>query len=355
MLRKWAIAGAAVMLLTWGLYRSDNLSAFITSAKQKETIAYQYMQVPDSIGELSQAAHGVPNVPGESKTMAETHAKLYERIQQLAEQMKKPPIDAKLDKVWKAVPALNGQEVDIDATWRNAIQLSAAKAEAYPLIYKPIPPSVRLEDLGAQPIYKGNPEKPMVALMINVAWGNEFLSPMLDVLERQQVKATFFLDGSWLSKNEDLAKMIASKGHELSNHAYSHKNMSQISRQQNVDEIAKTQALLEKMGVKNHLFAPPSGDYNDQTVKVAHELGLHTILWTLDTVDWKNPGADTILRRLTPRLEPGATILMHPTASSSGALNSLIESIKKKGLVLGTVSELISPERIPSVEEPIKF
>jgi probable sporulation protein (polysaccharide deacetylase family) len=178
---------------------------------------------------------------------------------------------------------------------------------------------------------------------------------MLDVLERQKVKATFFFDGSWLNKNEAIAKSIGEKGHELSNHAYSHKNMSQLGREQAIDEIVKTQKLLDKLGVNNKLFAPPSGDFDDETVKIAKELGLQTILWTLDTVDWKNPGGESIVRRLTPKLEPGSMILMHPTSSSSEALEQLIKNIKEKGLVLGTVSELISPERIPVVEQQIKF
>lgn len=347
MVKKWFIVGGAGLIITWALFQSDNLDTFLAVSKQNDTFAFKTAHEPESLREPSQAA--------QSKTIAENHAHLLEKIKQVAEQKKEPAVDAKLDRVWKAIPGLNGREVDVDPTWRQAIELLDANAEAFPLIYKEIPPAVQLEDLGAQPIYKGNPNKPMISLMINVAWGDEYIQKMLDVLERQQVKATFFLDGSWLNKNEATAKLIAEKGHDLSNHAYSHKNMSQISRQQNVDEIAKTQKLLEKLGVTNKLFAPPSGDFNEQTVKVASELGLHTILWTIDTVDWKNPGADTIVKRITSRLEPGAMILMHPTASSSGALEQMIVNIKEKGFVLGTVSELISPQRVPVVEEPIKF
>ncbi|SDC87841.1 probable sporulation protein, polysaccharide deacetylase family [Paenibacillus sp. UNCCL117] len=261
------------------------------------------------------------------------------------------PVDAKIDRVWKAIPGYNGLEVDIEKS------LAAAEAQGYPanppLVYREVPPAVALEQLGPHPVYKGNPNKPLVALMINVAWGDEYLPKMLATLEKEGVRATFFLDGMWLSKHVDTARQIAEKGHELGNHAYSHKNMSTLSRAQNETEIVKTEKLLkEQVGVSGGLFAPPSGDYNQTTVDAAHSLGLKTILWTLDTVDWKKPPADSIVRKVSARVEPGAMILMHPTASSSEALSGMIRSIRAKGLQLGTVSDILSPQRLAKVESP---
>lgn len=273
-----------------------------------------------------------------------------EAVRREAARLYIPPIDAKLDRVWKAIPGYNGREVDVERT----LQLSKdwIPGQKLPLVFREIPPKVSLDDLGAQPIYKGNPNKPMVALMINVAWGNEFIPGMLETLEQENVKATFFLDGSWLSKNVEIAKQIASKGHEMSNHAYSHKNMSQLGREQAIQEISKTEKLLkEHLGVENKLFAPPSGDFNQQTVKIAAELNLKTVLWTIDTVDWKKPSPQTILTRIANRLEPGAMILMHPTESASRSLEGMIKEIKGRGLVLGTVSELLSSDRVPDPGE----
>jgi probable sporulation protein (polysaccharide deacetylase family) len=216
---------------------------------------------------------------------------------------------------------------------------------------KEVPPAIGLDQLGSHPIYKGNPNKPMVSLMINVAWGDEFLPKMLAVLEKEKVHATFFFDGSWLKQNISIAQQIKEKGHELSNHAYSHKNMSELSRAQALTEITKTQQLLEKeMNVQNRLFAPPSGDFNQSTVNIAREQKLTTILWTLDTVDWQKPAPSSIVRKVTEQVGPGTLILMHPTHSSSEALESIIRVIKSKALALGTVSELISPNRAPQVE-----
>jgi probable sporulation protein (polysaccharide deacetylase family) len=276
-------------------------------------------------------------------TTSDNRQALAKLIQTEAAKRKTAPINAKVDPVWKAIPAYNGLEVDIEQT----VKLAMGKQASSPITYimKETTPAILLDDLGHHPIFKGNPQKPMASIMINVAWGNEFLPSILETLDQERVHATFFFDGSWLSKNLDTAKLIQSKGHELSNHAYSHKNMSQLSRAKAIDEISKTQDLLKQLGVANRLFAPPSGDFDQETVQIAAELGMKTILWTLDTVDWTNPGAARIINKISARVEPGSMILMHPTRSSSEALPEMIRSMKRKGLIIGTVSELISPKR----------
>jgi probable sporulation protein (polysaccharide deacetylase family) len=268
---------------------------------------------------------------------------LIDLIQTEAMKRKIAPINAKVDSVWKAIPAYNGLEVDIEQTLKLAVEKQASAPITY--IMKETAPAILLEDLGPHPIFKGNPQKPMASIMINVAWGNEFLPSILETLDKERVHATFFFDGSWLSKNMDTAKFIQSKGHELSNHGYSHKNMSQLSREKAMEEISRTQVYLKELGVTNHLFAPPSGDFDQETVQIASEMGMKTILWTLDTVDWTNPGAAQIIQKISKRVEPGSLILMHPTRSSSEALPEMIRSMKRKGLILATVSELISPKR----------
>jgi probable sporulation protein (polysaccharide deacetylase family) len=257
-------------------------------------------------------------------------------------------INAKIDPVWKAIPGYNGLEVDIEATLAQTLLRKERIPSEY--IYKEIEPSIQLEDLGVYPIYRGNSQKSMVSLMINVAWGNDYIPHMLEILKNEQVKATFFFDGTWLNKHLDLAKKIAQDGHELSNHAYSHRNMSQLSQQKVMEEITKTQDILvNQLHVKNHLFAPPSGDFNQQTIDIAKKMGLYTVLWTLDTVDWKNPGAEAIIQKINHQLVPGALILMHPTQSSSQALETMIQNIKQKNMFFGTVSELISSKRVPAL------
>ncbi|ETT45899.1 hypothetical protein BSK66_03265 [Paenibacillus odorifer] len=272
---------------------------------------------------------------------------LRTRIETAAAKLNAPPVNAVVDRVWKAIPGYNGLEIDVESTYRNAL---LAPKEPIKYVYRQIEPQISLNQLGAEPIYRGNPAKPMVSLMINVAWGNEYIVPMLDVLDEENVKVTFFLDGSWLSKNPELAKEMLKRGHEMENHAYTHPNMSTLSRARATVEIEKTQKLLkESLGVTNKWFAPPSGDFDQETVEIASSLGLKTVLWTVDTVDWRNPSPESVVAKITSKAEPGTLVLMHPTASSSKALRAMIRGIKAKGLQLGTVSQTLSAERlIPS-------
>ncbi|WP_339320233.1 polysaccharide deacetylase family protein [Paenibacillus sp. FSL R10-2734] len=269
------------------------------------------------------------------------------RIETAAAKLNAPPVNAVVDRVWKAIPGYNGLEVDVESTYRNAL---LAPKEPIKFVYRQIEPQISLNELGAEPIYRGNPAKPMVSLMINVAWGNQYIGPMLDTLDEENVKVTFFLDGSWLSKNPEVAKEMLKRGHEMENHAYTHPNMSTLSRARATVEIEKTQKLLkESLGVTNTWFAPPSGDFDQETVEIASSLGLKTVLWTVDTVDWRNPSPESIVAKITSKAEPGTLVLMHPTASSSKALKAMIRGIKAKGLQLGTVSQTLSAERlIPS-------
>lgn len=270
---------------------------------------------------------------------------LRAQVEQKAAELNAPPVDATVDRVWKAIPGYNGLEVDVEASYRNT--LLQGSGEGLKLVYRQTQPKVSLNDLGAHPIYRGNPAKPMVAFMINVAWGNEYIKPMLDILDEEQVKVTFFLDGTWLSKNKELAAEMLKRGHEMENHAYTHPNMSTLSRARATAEIQKTQVLLkESLGVTNQWFAPPSGDFDQKTVEIAAALGLKTVLWTLDTVDWRNPAPEAVVAKISAKAEPGTLVLMHPTASSSRALKGMIRAVKAKGLKLGTVSETLSAERL---------
>jgi len=299
---------------------------------------------------LNEIKSGSAAMAGSSSKAAQYQDALLQRIQNGAIGRQIAPIDARVDRVWEAIPGYNGLEVDVEQTYL----LAKNQPETAPIqwVYKEVPPKVGLDDLGRHPIYKGNPNKPMVALMINVAWGNEYLEPMLKTLEKEKVKATFFLDGSWLSKNAEAARTIQSYGHEISNHAYSHPDMKNLTRTAAYNQIAKTDALLKStLGVKNLYFAPPSGSFNQMTVDVAAEQGLKTVLWTLDTVDWKHPPPASVVQKIKARVEPGTLILMHPTDSASSALQGMIDAIKQKRLVLGTVSEVLSPDRVRSVEQ----
>ena len=192
------------------------------------------------------------------------------------------------------------------------------------------------------PFYKGPPDKQQVALACNVFWGEEYLPAMLDALDRAGVKATFFIGGSWANRHPDLVKELAARGHELGNHSYSHPHPNSIGKQQNQDQILRTERLVAELtGVKTTLYAPPYGEFNDTVLTAAGEIGYTTILWSIDTIDWKRPPAETILARVLGKLHNGAIILMHPTAPTAQALPELLFKIQGKGFAIRPVSEII--------------
>ncbi len=271
--------------------------------------------------------------------------KLLEIIKEYGEQKRVEPIDAVVDRVWKAIPGYNGREVDIEASYKNMEK--SGEFDENKIVYKEISPDIHLENLEPQPIYRGNAQKPMVALLINVAWGNEYIADLLRILDEGNIKATFFFDGSWVKKQPDLAKLIYSFGHEVGNHAYSHPDLSKFSKEQTIDELKKTNDIIEQtINVRPKWFAPPSGSYNMGTVLVAEQLGMKTILWTVDTIDWKNPEPQGMAKRVLGDIGNGSMILMHPTKSTVEGLGTIILGIKEKGYQIGTVSELMDEKRI---------
>ncbi|WP_237262382.1 polysaccharide deacetylase family protein [Sporosarcina ureae] len=255
-------------------------------------------------------------------------------------------MDAKVDRVWKAIPGYNGLEVDLEASYKK--MKAAGKFDESKVVYKETTPSVHLKDLDPHPIFKGNPDKPMVSFLINVAWGNEYIPEILDVLKKHKTKASFFFDGSWVSKNPDLAKLIHSEGHEIGNHAYSHPDLQQKSEAETTEELKKTNDVIKKtLGIPSpKWFGPPSGSFNQQTVETASQLGMHTVLWTVDTVDWKKPATHEMVNRVVSQVENGSMVLMHPTKPVAEGIEDMITQITEKGFRLGTVSELMSEKRI---------
>lgn len=192
-------------------------------------------------------------------------------------------------------------------------------------------------------IYYGNTNNKNVSLMINVYWGTEYIEPMLDILEAQDIQATFFVGGSWANSNPEILQQIATKGYEIGNHGYYHKDHDQISKERNYEEINITHQLIKGLtGYDMNLFAPPSGAFNLITLETAEELNYKTIMWSKDTIDWRDKNTTTIYNRATNSPKNGDLILMHPTKCTLNALNDIINFYKDNSFNLVTVTENIA-------------
>ncbi len=192
-------------------------------------------------------------------------------------------------------------------------------------------------------IYRGNAEKPNISLMINVYWGEEYIPEMLEILAQNNVQATFFIGGSWADKNPDMLRKIAENGHEIANHGYFHKDSDKLNFEGNTKEISNAESMIFALcGEKTNLFAPPSGAYNQTTLESAESLGYQTIMWSKDTIDWRDKDEKLIYKRATTNQQNGDLILMHPTKCTKNALDDIIKTTKSNGFSLVSVSENIS-------------
>ena len=191
-------------------------------------------------------------------------------------------------------------------------------------------------------VYQGNTSLNNVCFMINVYQGNEYVEQMLDIFDIYNVKTTFFVGGSWAVKNIDLVKEIYARGHELGNHGFYHKDQDILDFEANQQEIELCHKVIsENLGVNMTLFAPPSGAYNVTTVDAAVSLNYTTIMWTRDTIDWRDQDRDLIYSRAIKNMNNGDLILMHPTKKTVDALSDILEYTKDNGFNPTTVSNCL--------------
>jgi peptidoglycan-N-acetylglucosamine deacetylase len=190
------------------------------------------------------------------------------------------------------------------------------------------------------------PEK-TVALTFDCAWGADDIPDILSALKKENIKATFFIVGQWAEKFPATVKLIASDGHDIANHSYSHLRMSALDKTRIAYELSQANKKLQKIsGSKIELFRAPYGDYNNNVINVARNLNLFTIQWNVDSLDWK-PGIspNEILGRINERVIPGSILLFHnDTKHTAKMLPSIIELLKNKGYSFLPVSKMILKE-----------
>ena len=129
------------------------------------------------------------------------------------------------------------------------------------------------------PYFRGNSGVSNVSIMFNVYTGTEYIAPIMEILENNNVSATFFVGGSWANSHSDVLKSIYDNGYEIGNHGYWHKDHKKLSLQRNQEEIYINHQLIKELtNFDMTLFAPPSGSYSGITLDVAANLGYKTII-----------------------------------------------------------------------------
>lgn len=179
-----------------------------------------------------------------------------------------------------------------------------------------------------------------VSLMFNVYQSADEVYRILDILKAHDAKASFFIGGCWADDNVECLKAIFQAGHEIGNHGYFHKDHARLDLVANQKEISECNKFIElALGIRVTLFAPPSGAYNDQTIAACKALGMKTILWSKDTIDWRDKNPSIIYTRATKNIQCGDFVLMHPTSATADALGDVLKYYESNSLKTVTVSE----------------
>lgn len=193
------------------------------------------------------------------------------------------------------------------------------------------------------PIYSVQRDNKAVSLTFDAAWGNEQTQPLIDILNKYGVKATFFLVGEWVDKYPESVKALSDAGMELGSHSDTHPHMAKLSEKQIIDEVSLSCGKIENItGQEVKLFRCPYGEYDDQVITTVRNMGIHPIQWDVDSLDWKDLGPEEITKRITSKTSGGSIILFHNAGTHTPeALPGIIEYLLSEGYSIVPVSELL--------------
>ena len=189
------------------------------------------------------------------------------------------------------------------------------------------------------PIYCVNRDDNKISISFDAAWGGDKTLGILDLLDEYNIKTTFFLVDIWTQKYPEL---VVARGHEIGNHSTSHPQMSKLNETQIAKEL-NTQAdnVLAIAGVRPVLFRPPYGDYNNRVFTTARAQGFVPIQWSVDSLDWKNRGAQEIINRAT-KVKSGDIVLFHNDSQYIlDALPAVLKYYAENGYSVVPISEIL--------------
>ena len=199
--------------------------------------------------------------------------------------------------------------------------------------------------------YIGDTGEKVIYLTFDAGYENGCTEKILDVLQKHQVPAAFFLVGNYMEKNADLVRRMVAEGHTVGNHTMHHPDMSKISDfssfQKELEDLEKLYFDITGEEMPKY-YRPPQGVYSEENLRMAQELGYKTVFWSLAYVDWNNdsqPTAEYAFSKLLPRTHNGAVVLLHSTSQTNAEiLDELLTKWEDMGYRFGTLEELFRVE-----------
>lgn len=197
--------------------------------------------------------------------------------------------------------------------------------------------------------YVGNKDEKIVYLTFDAGYDNGNMVKIIDILEKYDVEATFFITGDFLNRFSHLVKLISDKGHIVGNHTWSHKNITSLNCNELTKELEKVEDKYFEITnkVMDPFFRPPAGVFNRDSLKQVMNHNYNTIFWSIAYKDWdvsNQKGVDKAVNSVIDNLHNGAIILLH-TVSNDNVLSLplIIENIHNKGYKIVSLNNLICP------------
>lgn len=238
---------------------------------------------------------------------------------------------------------VNGAEAGKSGKYISGIRIAVVSKGKTPAETAETQPAAASGSSGTAFVSHANvdPSKPMVALTFDDGPG-EYEGRILTALEAVGGRATWFMVGNLVSSHAAVIKRMVADGCEIGNHSYKHENLSKLSSGAIVDSIQKTNnALQAACGQPATVVRPPYGATGGNCKSALGSMGYASILWSIDTLDWKTRNADSTVSTVLNNVKDGDIILMHSIYSqSAAAAERLIPALVQRGFQLVTVSEL---------------
>ena len=196
------------------------------------------------------------------------------------------------------------------------------------------------------PIYSVSRSDGKVALTFDAAWGSDKTRKIMDELEKNGFRGTFFLTGFWIDENEELTKEISERGHLVANHSENHKHLAKVNKSTLIEEIDGVDRKIECLtGSAPKYFRAPYGEYDNALMETLQERNTYCIQWSIDSLDWKGISASEIVSRVCEKMGSGAIVLFHNNSEHIlEALPIICLAMKNKNLSCVRVDEMIHKE-----------
>ncbi len=193
------------------------------------------------------------------------------------------------------------------------------------------------------PIYRVERDDNKIAVTFDVAWENSNTDELLDILNEYDAKATFFITGDWCDRYPDDVKKFADAGHEIENHSDQHPHVEGINVNDLINDTRECSRKIKMItGKEPVLYRAPYGEYDDSLLTTLEGMGLKTIQWDVDSVDWNKPTSEQITKKVLENTKSGSILLFHnDLQNTTEALPNVLKGLKEKGFEFVTVDELI--------------